>query len=556
MANDNDSSDFIRHEPCSNCGSSDANSLYSDGHQFCFGCQTYVAGDGDVAQKEQRKAAGLLSFGANQGRVEALPARKITKETCAKFGYWLGKMSGKSVQVADYRKADGTLVGQKVRDKDKNFVAVGKVSNDTLWGSHLWSGKGKMIVITEGEIDALSVAQMQDCKWPVVSLPCGAQAARKSVAANLDYLEGYEKIILMFDNDEPGRLAAQEAAEVLPPGKTFVAHLPDQYKDPNAALVDGNGQAIITAMFNATPYRPDGIVSAKDLKARVLSKAVAESFKFPLAETLNAKTLGARKGEVIMLTSGSGMGKSSFAREVAYGWGHLLGLKVGLAFLEESNEETLLDIMGLHLGKRIRQFPETTTPEEKSATFDLLFDNETYFMYDHFGSAEEDSLVNKLKYMAQVMDCDAIILDHLSIVVSGMDGTEDERKTIDRLMTKLKTAAKAANVILIVVTHLKRKEGKSKGHEEGGQISLSELRGSGAIAQLSDTVIGFERDQQGDEPDLVLIRILKCRFTGDTGEAGYLRFNKRTGRLMDDAAGFPDSTMEPSGQTHSDDGEF
>lgn len=545
MSNEKDTSDFIKHVPCENCGSSDANSLYSDGHQFCFACDAYVPGEGEVENNQRAKAAGLLTYGGNEGRIEALPARKITKETCAKYGYWLAKMNGKSVQVADYRTADGSLVGQKIRDKDKNFVALGKVSNDTLYGAHLWSGKGKMIVITEGEIDCLSVAQLQGLKWPVVSLPCGAKAARKSIAANLSYLEGYEKIVLMFDNDEPGRLATQEAAEVLPPGKTFVAHLPDDFKDANAALQEGAGQDVINAIWNAAPYRPDGIVAAKDLKSRVMSRAVVESIRFPLGGTLNAMTLGARKGEVIMLTSGSGMGKSSFAREVAYGWGHLTGMKTGLAFIEEAVEETLLDIMGLHLGKRIRQFPETTTPEEKSATYDLLFDNDQFYLYDHFGSAEEDSLVNKLKYMAQVMDCEAIILDHLSIVVSGMENGEDERKTIDRLMTKLKTAAKAANVILICVTHLKRKDGKSKGHEEGAQISLSELRGSGAIAQLSDTVIGFERDQQGEDPNLVLIRVLKCRFTGDTGEAGYLRFNKTTGRLMDDSPDFSDSP-EPS----------
>lgn len=493
-------------------------------------------------------SADVLRMGDNEGAFEALPARQLTKETCQKYGYWIGKVNGKKLQIANYYDHTGTLIGQKTRDKDKNFSVKGEVGKEMLWGSHLWSGGGKMIVITEGEIDCMTVAQLQNLKWPVVSLANGAKSARKTCAANYEYLDGYEKIILMFDMDEPGREAVAQAAEVLPQGKVFVAQLP--MKDANECLINGHSKDVMDAIWNASPYRPDGIVSAKNLIARALEKADVVSIQFPLGTILNEKTRGMRPGEVIMLTSGSGMGKSSFAREVAYGLGHGTGMRGGLAFIEEDVTETMLDIAGLHLNKRIRQFPEMTNPEEKAKALNEVFDNDTYHLYDHFGSAEEDSLIGKLRYMATVLDCKWAILDHISIVVSGMDGDGDERKTIDRLMTKLKTLAKATGLILIVITHLKRKEGKGKGHEEGAQISLSELRGSGAIAQLSDTVIGFERDQQGDMPNMVLIRILKCRFTGDTGEAGYLEFNKTTGRLLD-YTGEPN--WEPSGESGPDD---
>lgn len=527
-------SEFISHVPCENCGSSDANSLYTDGHQFCFACDTWKPGDGEGGERQSRpKAAeGTLSMLQHEGQFQALKARGITEETCRKFGYWVGRLNGKMVQVANYYTAGGQLVGQKIRDKDKNFSAKGDVSRDNLWGSHLWSGGGKMIVVTEGEIDALTVSQLQGNKWPVVSLPCGAKAAKKTLAASYEYLDGYDKIVLMFDMDEPGRQAVEEAAQVLPPGKVFVAHLP--MKDANECLLNGHSKDVLEAIWNASPYRPDGIVSAKDLIKRAMEKAAVSSIPFPLGITLNEMTKGMREGEVIMLTSGSGMGKSSFAREVAYGLGHLTGMKGGLAFIEEDVTETMLDIAGLHLNKRIRQFPETTNDEEKERALTEVFDNDNFYLYDHFGSAEEDSLINKLRYMATVMDCKFVVLDHLSIVVSGMDGSEDERKTIDRLMTKLKTLAKATGLILIVITHLKRKDGsRGKSHEEGGQISLAELRGSGAIAQLSDTVIAFERNQQGEFPNIVRVRILKCRFTGDTGVAGYLKFDKVTGRLTD-----------------------
>ncbi|UCR91181.1 DNA primase/helicase-like protein [Ralstonia phage RpT1] len=534
--NDRDeSSDFVRHVPCDECGSSDANSLYTDGHQYCFACETYVPGEGqDLPEGKKgrsQRAEGVLTMREANGQFKALQARGITEETCRKFGYWVGKVKGEMVQVADYRDVTGVVVGQKLRDKDKNFNCTGKVARGHLWGSHLWSGKGKMIVITEGEIDCLSVSQLQGNKWPVVSLPTGAKAAAKTCAENYEFLDGYDQIILMFDNDEPGQAAMAEASEVLPAGKVFIAKLP--LKDANECLLAGKGQDVINAIWNASPYRPDGVVAARDLIDRIKARAVVEGIKFPLGETLNQMTLGVREGEVVMLTSGSGMGKSSFARECAYGWGRSMGFKMGMAFIEESVEETCLDIAGLHLNKRIRQFPDAVPVAERDEALNILFNNDTYHLYDHFGSAGEDSLLNKLRFMITVLGCQFIILDHLSIVVSGMDESEDERKTIDRLMTKLKTLAKTTGGRFIVISHLKRKDSKSKSHEEGGTVSLSELRGSGAIAQLSDTVIAFERDQQGDDPNLVTIRILKCRFTGDTGVAGFLRFDKQTGRLVD-----------------------
>ena len=134
------------------------------------------------------------------------------------------------------------------------------------------------------------------------------------------------------------------------------------------------------------------------------------------------------------------------------------------------------------------------------------------------------------------LGCKRIFLDHISIVVSGMDSDEDggERKAIDKLMTNLRSLVEETQCTMFVVSHLKRPE--KKGHEEGGQVSLSQLRGSGAIAQLADMVIGLERNQQGENPNVLTIRVLKNRFSGDTGISGYLSYNPNTGRLVDSEA--------------------
>ena len=155
-------------------------------------------------------------------------------------------------------------------------------------------------------------------------------------------------------------------------------------------------------------------------------------------------------------------------------------------------------------------------------------------MFDHWGSTSEDNLLGRIRYMAKGLDCKWIILDHLSIVVSDQDNN-DERKAIDSIMTNLRKLVQETGVGLFLVSHLRRPSG-SKAHEDGGKISLGELRGSAAIAQLSDIVIGLERDQQHADPttrNTTCVRVLKNRFVGLTGPACYLYYDQESGRMIE-----------------------
>ena len=534
---------FLYHAPCENCGSSDGNSVYSDGHEYCFVCEHRVPASDERKEKlsSRRRIVGggkpmtynVWNFGEANGRYSALTARGISKETCQKAGYWIAKVDGVMYQVADYRDQNGNIVSQKVRDKDKNFKTTGSHKTDALFGKHLWNG-GKKIVVTEGEIDMLTVMELQDCKYPVVSLGHGASAAKKTCAANYEYFDQFEQIILMFDMDEAGRKAVEEAAQVLPAGKVRVAVLP--CKDANECHLNGHDREIMEQVWNAGPWIPDGVVSALSLRERIrehLSSEESVGLLFSGCTGINDKTLGARGGEVIMVTSGSGMGKSTFVRQQALQWGTAMGKKVGLAMLEESVEETAEDLIGLHNRVRLRQSDSLKREIIENGKFDQWFDelfgNDSFHLYDSFAEAETDRLLAKLAYMRSGLGCDVIILDHISIVVSA-SGESDERKMIDNLMTKLKGFAKSTGVVLVIICHLKNPD-KGKAHEEGRPVSITDLRGSGALRQLSDTIIALERNQQGDMPNLVLVRILKCRFTGDTGIAGYMEYNKETGWL-------------------------
>lgn len=525
-------STFLRHEPCPNCGSSDALAVFSDGHKYCYSCTTYFRPDDSLDKPKGVKMSASNMIPLEELQISTLPARGITKDTCTKLKYFVGEYKGNPCQVACYYDDKGSLVGQKLRFPDKSFAVLGKISG-CLYGSQLWSS-GKKLVITEGEIDALSVSQVQGNKWPVVSIPNGAQAARKAIEANLEYLNNFEEIILMFDMDDPGRKACEDCAKILPLGKAYIANLP--LKDPNECLKAGRSGDLVSAIWNAKPYRPDGIVSGQDLYEKCVEglDSLKDSVAYPF-QALQSKTNGARHGELYVITSGSGMGKSTLLRELEYFFGVSKGETCGVVALEESTAKTGLELMSIFLNRRliISVDPDSVSKEELKSAFDATIGNGKFFLYDHFGSLDSGNLLSKLRYMIVALGCKRIFLDHISIVVSGMDNSDDggERKAIDKLMTNLRSLVEETGCTMYVVSHLKRPD--KKGHEEGAQVSLSQLRGSGAIAQLADMVIGLERNQQGDNPNVMTIRVLKNRFSGLTGISGYLYYDQNTGRLSD-----------------------
>lgn len=294
-------------------------------------------------------------------------------------------------------------------------------------------------------------------------------------------------------------------------------------------LKANRGPELIDAIWSAKDYRPDGIISAGDLWDDVMKEETVESVSYPW-DTLTSKTSGIRKRELVTITAGSGIGKSLFCREVAHDLIVNKNWKVGYVALEESPKRTLLGIMGIDLGKPLHISRDGVDRVAISSSFDKL--KGRLYLYDSFGSIEPDNLLERLRYLAVGLQCDALFLDHISIAISGLENIE-ERRALDVMMTRLRSLVEETGVAMFVVSHLRRPSQSDKGHEQGLQTSLAQLRGSHAIAQLSDMVIGLERNQQGENPNETVMRVLKNRFTGETGEAGALFYNKETGRLQE-----------------------
>jgi twinkle protein len=529
--------------PCPKCSSSDGFNINLEGWGKCFSCGANVPPEGGA--EAPAKAAEPVVKNAKLIQPEdiqfmALGRRRISEATCRKFGYGVATYGRdqEMVQVAPYVKK-GEVVAQKARTAEKAFFILGKTARLPFFGQHLWPAKGKMVVITEGEIDALSVSEVQDNKWPVVSLPNGIDAAKQSILDNLEWLDGYDRVVLMFDGDKQGQRGAQEAAEALPPGKAYIATM--SFKDASEALQAGSGDAIRKAIWDASPWRPDAILDGNTLLARLKAHKSPPGIVWPWDGMKNMAPEHARPARmnrpaIITLVAGTGVGKTTLTRALEH---HLIteGERIGGLHLEEDVTLSALGIVGYHLGIRLEHGVAAVDPEALEKAYQETVGREengeaTTFFYDGFGSTALDNIVSRIRFLAKACKCRYVVLDHLSIIVSGLE-VQDERKALDVGMTRLRTLVQETGICLILVNHLKRTNGKSA--EEGGEVSLADIRGTQAIAQLSDWVIALERDQQaeGVARDCILVRVLKNRPYGPTGPATKLMFVHKTGRFAE-----------------------
>ena len=519
----------LTHQPCEECGSSDGRTINIDGSSKCYVCDKWTPASSQYRPEGSFTSKPKQTNVFITGEYQALPQRKLHEETCKKFGYQVGELGGQLCHIANYYNLDGKQIAQKYRFEGKKFRCSG--NPDHFFGQQLWPNGGNKLIITEGEIDCLSVSQVNGNKWPVVSLGLGANSAASVIKKQMDWLSRFKEVILMFDEDEAGRKAAKEVAHLLPAGRGKIARLP--MKDPSELLLAGRGEEITQAMWEAKVWRPDDIVAGSELLERLTNPKTYESTPYPFFG-LNQLTRGLRKGEIVTFCAGSGIGKSQVCKVIAH---HLLTTtekKVGYIALEESIERTGLSLVGIEMQQQLHLQEQFKVTDEFHEAFKSTVGSDRLFLYDHFGSLDRDNLLSHIRFLALALDTEVIVLDHLSIVVSGM-GDGDERRMIDNTMTKLRSLVEETNIALILVSHLKRPEGR--GHEEGATTSLAQLRRSAGIAQLSDMVIGLERNQQdAEERNKTQLRVLKNRFSGQTGIACSLDFDIETGLLTEDIA--------------------
>ena len=536
--NEQNKNGFVKyHLPCPLCSSSDAVSVNADNSAYCFSCNEYIR-DYNLEQEpttinrehEKKDFVGQSDFAE-------IVDRNIKSDTCKKYGVTvkIDSMGNITNHYYPYHDKQGAKIGTKTRfTKLKEFSIQGNTKYSGLFGEHLFS-KNKYGIITEGELDALSAYQMfktDKYETPVVSIKNGITSAVKDVKNSLDWLEQFDNVIVNFDNDEQGKEGALKVAELFSPGKCKIMHLPNDFKDASDCLSKNKIQTYVKAFWDAKVFAPDGIINANSLFDEITKPTIKSFVQYPFEE-LNKITYGIRPSELVTFTAGSGLGKTQVMREIIH---HIIKStqdNIGLLMLEETPVITSKGLMSIEANQRLHLPDVHLSKEEMKTYFDKTVGTGRVFMFDHFGSNSIDNIVSRVRFLAKGLDCKYIVIDHVSIIVSDQSHG-DERRALDEIMTRLRTLVQETGVAMIVVSHLRRPDGK--GHEEGAATSLSQLRGSASIGQLSDIVIGLERDAQNDDPEVrstTRVRVLKNRFSGLTGPCSNLKYNNDTGRLIE-----------------------
>lgn len=536
MREELDESSLLYKTACPACGSSDANGIYSDGHTYCHSCKTYGHGEGGDELPSRPK--GNRMDGLIRGAVEPIPARKLDDRVCAKYNYQVGIFKDQKCHIAPYYDEAGSMVAQKVRLPGKEFTVLGSLKQALpLFGQHLCRSGGKMIVITEGEIDALSVTQAMGLTWPAVSLPNGASGAKKSVSKALGFLESFEKVVLLFDEDEPGRLAIEEVAPLFSSGKVYVATLPTGMKDANDMVKAGRSKDLVDAVWGARKWSPDVLT---DLDALIDEACEEMPWGLPWPwVTMTKATYGIRRGALYTWGAGTGSGKTSLVKWLAttamrpdLGEDHSDFMPmpaprpVGSILYEEPARQTLKTVGGMVIGKRVH-VPGTEYDKDELREAIMSF-KDLLFSVALKGARNWETVKTTIRYLNAAYGVEDFIIDPMTALTAG---DENERQSLDGIMSELAELAEELDITIHLVFHLATPEGKS--HEDGGRVQEKHFRGSRAVAFWSHYLIGLERNKQ-DKTSPTIVRGLKDRLTGDAiGPFIALSYCRDTGRMVE-----------------------
>jgi len=455
--------------------------------------------------------------------------RGITKVVSAHYGVKVSYAEDGTMASHFYPYTkDNVVVAYKERKLPKSFVIHGDFKGIQLFGQAT-ATNGKRIVICEGELDALAVAQAQHDKYqrfyPAVALP--SASATSMILEQREWLRSFDEVVLMFDNDEPGQKATQAAAKIIGYDKVKIASLPE--KDPCDVLVKHGSSKLMSCIFDAKPYSPSDVVKGEAVWEQFKLKQSVTSLPYPnCLNTLNDKLFGMRLGEIVLFTSGTGSGKSTVIKEIVLEILNKTPDMVGMVSLEESIGDTAEKFIGMQLQKTLNN---NDVPEsEQRAAYEQVFGDERLVLLDHQGSVGDESLIDKLEHLA-LMGCKYIILDHITIAVSEGAKGKTGNEAVDSFMSDLLKITKKHNIWLGVVSHLRKGE---KPFEEGHMPSIDDIKGSGSIKQISFDIVAFCRNMVAEMEQVrntIKLRVLKCRFTGRTGDCGSTSYDTKTGRL-------------------------
>lgn len=483
------------HQPCP-CGKShDAYATDAKGDGFCFSCSKYHKGDG----------AEDTSFS-----YQFIDWRGVRADTFRKFDCAI-KVAPNGEPVA-VRYPYGPNAAKVRTIGRKEFLSQGDMKSATLFGKDIFpSGCAEGVIVTEGELDALSAYQM--AKLPAVSVR-SASSAFKDCSNELEYLGGFAKIYICFDNDEPGKEATRRVASLFG-NKAYHVKLAGRDKDANDFAQRGAADEFGNVVFYSRRFIPEEITSSFADVDRILNEGRKRPIvTYPFRE-LQAMTYGIGRG-ITLLTALEGQGKTEIVRAIEAHVLRTTDVNIGVIHLEESKQRSVQGLAGYELGIPLH-LPDSiaSIPDVSEAYRRLTRRDERVHLINYFDGDDPNHALELIRFLVAKCECKIVFLDHVSQLVSALDG-DDERKKLDYFSTKLEQMTQELDFALVMVSHV----------NDNGQT-----RGSRYISKVANVRIDLSRDHLSPSSltrNTTYLTVSKNRDGAITGPAGALFFDRDT----------------------------
>ncbi|MCZ2203697.1 toprim domain-containing protein [Bartonella sp. A05] len=340
--------------------------------------------------------------------------------------YRIGE-NGKKI-IFPFYKPDGTLalVKERLAESGAKSKPTASQCEPILFGWQAISPTARELVITEGEIDALSLAAYG---YPAVSLPFGGGKGGKHnwIENEFDHLEPFEKIFLATDMDKPGEEAALEIAHRLGRHRCYRVILP--HKDANDCLRAGLDHSIlVTAFSQAKNFAPEGLHFASEYRDKVIAlfwpsseEHIGYTVPYP---KLNSK-LYFRPAELTLWSGASGAGKSQLLSDCIPHW-IMQKSRLCLASLEMKGEQSLRRL--------VKQTGGLDQPTRDMIERILHFLDDGLILYEHVGKSNVDALLDVFDYCRSKYGCDQFIIDSLMRLGISSDDYAGQEQAVYKMV--------------------------------------------------------------------------------------------------------------------------
>lgn len=399
-----------------------------------------------------------------------LTGRGITDETIAAWKVGEQLREGKAYAVFPYLR-DGELINDKIRNvDDKKDMRQDAGAEPCLFGWHLIPPNTRQVVITEGELDAMTLHQVG---IPALSVNAGA-GNHQWIESDWERLERFSDIVVCFDNDPAGEKGAREVMKRL--GEERTRRMVVGAKDANQWLQDGAlPEQFAEALRDAKAMDPEELRPLSDFEAEVLASFYPADGA-PRMPRLRLDTdfdwFEFRGGEVTLWTGINGHGKSMLLSQVELGL-----MQQGARFAAFSGELKPVK----QLKRKVKQASGLDKPSPAYIHAITEWLRGQYWVFNWVGTASLDRLIEVFSYAHRRYGCNHFVIDSLMMTDVPDDGPK--ANTAQKLaIGKLCAFAKQFDVHVHLVAHPR------KGRDESATPGKMDVSGSGHITNGVDNI--------------------------------------------------------------------